>query len=126
MSKDRGRREPLISQPFVTLRRCFSAKYSQGKIPQTLKMQTALISLVALAAIARGFIITDCVSGQVTNFGDDKCQIWTAADFTFQSDAGCTLSVYSEGNCQGSIFTTATQNQCQTAPDGAVSINCVT
>ncbi|OTB04469.1 hypothetical protein M426DRAFT_11616 [Hypoxylon sp. CI-4A] len=85
-------------------------------------MKTSMISTVLLGAVANGFLITDCSSGQITNFGDNKCQIWTAGTFSFQSNAGCTLSAYSGGNCQGSIFTTATQNQCQTAPDGVVSI----
>ncbi|KAI1097144.1 hypothetical protein F4804DRAFT_328493 [Jackrogersella minutella] len=89
-------------------------------------MKTTLISLISLSSIASGFVITDCNSGKITNFGDNKCQIWTAGDFSFQSNAGCTLYAYSEGNCQGSIFQTATQNQCQTAPDGVISVNCRT
>ncbi|KAI1084539.1 hypothetical protein F5B20DRAFT_575862 [Whalleya microplaca] len=89
-------------------------------------MKATLISIASLISAASSFLITDCSSGQITNFSDNKCQIWTAGDFSFQSDSGCTLSAYSEGNCQGSIFTTATQNQCQTAPDGVVSVNCRT
>ena len=81
-------------------------------------------AITSLLNLGSGFVITGCDSGTVTNFGDDKCQIWTDNNFTFESDAGCTLYAYSEGNCQGSIFQTATQNECQVAPDGVVSINC--
>ena len=89
-------------------------------------MKTAALALAALAfnTAVSGFLITDCNSGQINNFGDDKCQGWTGNPFSFQSDAGCTLLAYSEENCQGSIFQTATQNQCQTAPDGILSVNC--
>ncbi|KAI2612170.1 uncharacterized protein GGS25DRAFT_474079 [Hypoxylon fragiforme] len=89
-------------------------------------MKSTLASLLALASATNAFLITDCNTGKITNYGDNKCQIWTAADFSFQSNAGCTLYAYSEGNCQGSIFETATQNQCQTAPNGVVSVNCRT
>ncbi|KAL7619414.1 hypothetical protein AAE478_009953 [Parahypoxylon ruwenzoriense] len=87
-------------------------------------MKTTLTSIIAFASAASGFLITDCKSGKITNFGDNKCQIWTAGDFSFQSNAGCTLYAYSEGNCQGSIFQTATQNHCQKAPNGVVSVDC--
>lgn len=93
-------------------------------------MQTTLFTTLAVAAtmasLAHGFVITDINSGAITNFGDNKCQIWTGNPFSFESDAGCTLYAYSEGNCQGSIFQTATQNAQQTAPDGIISINCET
>lgn len=90
-------------------------------------MKTAMIAIAALtsfASLVSGFLISDCNTGQITNFGDNKCQIWTGNPFSFQSDAGCTLYAYSEGNCQGSIFPTATQNECQTAPDGIISVDC--
>ncbi|MCJ1334322.1 hypothetical protein MMC10_011030 [Thelotrema lepadinum] len=88
-------------------------------------MKTAPLALSLIAAV-NGFVITDCDNGKITNFGDDKCQIWTGNPFTYESDAGCTLYAYSEGNCQGSIFQTATQNKCQKAPDGIISVNCIT
>ena len=83
-----------------------------------------LTTLTSLLGIGSAFVITDCDAGTSKNFGDNKCQIWTGRHNTFESNAGCTLQLWSEGNCQGEVFQTTTQNDCQEVPFGVVSALC--
>ena len=90
-------------------------------------MKTTFLTLATLGSMlsfSSAFVITDCKSGKSVNFGDNKCQIWTGSTFTYESDAKCVLSVWSEGNCEGEGYQTKTQQTCLTTPFGATSIYC--
>ncbi|MCJ1307555.1 hypothetical protein MMC25_001201 [Agyrium rufum] len=90
-------------------------------------MQTTIFTAAALtllASMTNAFLLTDLSTGQVTNFGDNDCQIWTGQTFSFQSNAGCTLVLWSQGNCEGSTFTVTTQETTQTAPFPPISAIC--
>lgn len=89
-------------------------------------MKLTIAAIISLAGVSSAFVVTGCTSGTSTNFGDNKCQIWTSNPFTYESDANCKLYAYSEGNCEGSVSGTTDQNQCFTAPFDVISINCVT
>lgn len=84
-----------------------------------------LSTVLAVSDLAQGFVISNCVTPKSYNLGDDKCQKWTDAKFTFQSKAGCTLMFFSGPGCTGNIIlTTATQNQCLDVGGQSQSMRC--
>lgn len=82
-----------------------------------------LLAVLVSTTTTSAFVITDCTNGKSTNFGDNKCQIWTASSFRYQSDAKCRLTAFKEGNCAGAAFGTNQQNVCQNFA-GVTSVLC--
>lgn len=89
-----------------------------------MKTSNAFAAVAAMIGLTHAFLFTDCNSGELTNFGDNDCQIWTADRFSFQSDSGCELTVYSAGNCEGDDFITSVQETCMSAPFTPTSAIC--
>lgn len=95
-------------------------------------MKTSIIIIPAAAtlfAMANGFAATDCNAGKTINYGEGgncKCKDWTAELIRYQSDAGCLLTVYEDGDCNGSerVWETRTQNLCQDPGFVPGSIRC--
>ncbi|GKT40308.1 uncharacterized protein ColSpa_00489 [Colletotrichum spaethianum] len=93
-------------------------------------MQTTFASVLAvtaiLAPIASAFSITNCVTGQYTNFGQSgngKCKNFNAGtSLAYDSNKGLTLTAFQGTDCQGPSFTTTVQNSCQGAPFTVLSV----
>ncbi|KAI1321936.1 hypothetical protein F5Y16DRAFT_405018 [Xylariaceae sp. FL0255] len=90
-------------------------------------MQSIFFTLLAAATAVSAFSATNCGNGDYNNFGSSGnggCHNWTADLMSFSSDSGCTLTVYSGGNCSGDTYSTAAQHQCFAPPFEVQSIKC--
>ncbi|KAI4868055.1 hypothetical protein F4820DRAFT_411341 [Hypoxylon rubiginosum] len=84
----------------------------------------SLAAAAALASTAQGFRIGNCRTPGDFNLGNGECHQWTDAQFTFQSDAGCTLTFYDAAGCQGATTSSTIQNQCQDVGLVSQSMRC--
>ncbi|KAI1771701.1 hypothetical protein F4818DRAFT_445034 [Hypoxylon cercidicola] len=75
-------------------------------------------SVATLASMAQGFRISNCRTPGDFDLGNNDCHQWTDPQYSFQSDAGCTLFFYDADGCQGFATDGKTvQNQCLDAQD---------
>ena len=89
-----------------------------------MKTTLSLAVLAAIATAANGFVIGVCGVSQNFNLGDNECQNWTDKTFTYQSDAGCVMTVFTGEGCEGRMFRSAHQNQCVHIPFAPKSMRC--
>ncbi|XXH05734.1 hypothetical protein Hte_012170 [Hypoxylon texense] len=83
------------------------------------------LAAAALASTAQGYRIGNCRTPGDFNLDNNKCHRWTDARFTFQSNAGCTLTFYDRAGCQGNTRSHTVQNQCQDVGLVSQSMRCV-
>lgn len=74
------------------------------------------IAVAALASTASGFSITNCDNGDHHNFGEKgngECHDWDGGHhYSYDSNKGCTLTVYDQVNCVGRVVAQTMQNVC--------------
>ncbi|KAI1127958.1 hypothetical protein F5Y10DRAFT_265667 [Nemania abortiva] len=86
-----------------------------------------LAAVTGLSSAVSAFSVTNCDNGSYKNFGhnaDGHCRNWTADELSYSSEHGCTLTVYSGGNCSGTTYTTTLQHTCFKPPFGVQSVKC--
>ncbi|KAI0013431.1 hypothetical protein F4779DRAFT_563605 [Xylariaceae sp. FL0662B] len=93
-----------------------------------MKSFTAItLSVATLVSMAQGYVISNCRTPQTYNLGDNKCHDWTDPKYSFQSNAGCTLTFYDTAGCQGKASAGNTvQNTCLDVGFNPQSMRCST
>lgn len=88
-------------------------------------MQLHVAILLASISLTNGFLITNCASGVIHNFGDDACHEFPVRKVSFQSDEGCILHIYKEAACNGDGALRKIQNKCTDLGSSHKSVKCI-
>ena len=107
----------------TTVSSCICTASQDPATIRTMKITVpAFIALMPL--IANGYVISVCGSTKSFNLGDNHCHDWTDNTFTYQSNAKCTMIMYSGPGCSGTVYSTTQQNTCHTIPFHPQHMNC--